>query len=116
MTDPTVDSDETHYAAMPSFDSSDGFTPSLPTLINRPADSDAQSVSDIESISNGETVSDTADDFEIVDMYEQPLQEEEDSDEDIEGVTMSNRTITPSRFPLSRTISPSSPDPTESSP
>ncbi|THY35464.1 hypothetical protein D6D01_01282 [Aureobasidium pullulans] len=87
--------------------STDGFTPSLPTLTNRApeADTDAQSVSDVDSISNGDTVSDASDaDYDEICYDEIPalatrararLQEAEPSEEDMEHVMMSDRTIIP---------------------
>ncbi|KAI5203127.1 hypothetical protein E4T39_04319 [Aureobasidium subglaciale] len=84
--------------------STDGFTPSLPSLTNRAPDTDAQSVSDVDSISNGDTISDAASDadYDEIGYDEIPAlaararyQETEPSEEDMERVMMSDRTIIP---------------------
>ncbi|CAD0096429.1 unnamed protein product [Aureobasidium mustum] len=83
--------------------STDDFTPSLPTLTNRLPESDAHSVSDVESIS-GDTISDHASDAEYdeINYDEIPAlaararyQENEPSEEEMERVMMSDRTIIP---------------------
>ncbi|KAI5249582.1 hypothetical protein E4T42_05239 [Aureobasidium subglaciale] len=84
--------------------STDGFTPSLPSLTNRAPDTDAQSVSDVDSISNGDTISDAASDadYDEIGYDEIPAlaararyQEMDPSEEDMERVMMSDRTIIP---------------------
>lgn len=111
--------DEPEYLTMPDDSAAtSAFTPSLPTLVNRPPDTDAQSVSDVESISNGETVSDAADDFEEISYSEIPalahtnkshMQDDDLSDQDLECVTMSDTTIMPDTptpaHPMPRTSS-----------
>jgi hypothetical protein len=101
-TEPLVHHEEAHD----DFDEvvfADGFTPSLPTLTNRLPESDAHSVSDVGSTS-GETISDDASDadYDEIDYNEIPAlaararyQESEPSDEDMERVMMSDRTIVP---------------------
>jgi hypothetical protein len=101
-TEPLVHHEEAHD----DFDEvvfADGFTPSLPTLTNRLPESDAHSVSDVGSTS-GDTISDHASDAEYdeIDYNEIPAlaararyQDSELSDEDMDRVTMSDRTIVP---------------------
>ncbi|KAH0363882.1 hypothetical protein KCU65_g7142, partial [Aureobasidium melanogenum] len=82
----------------------DGFTPSLPTLTTRLPESDARSVSDVGSNISGDTISEHASDAEYdeINYDEIPAlaararyQETEPSDEEMERVTMSDRTIIP---------------------
>ncbi|KAG9877239.1 hypothetical protein KCV02_g21242, partial [Aureobasidium melanogenum] len=82
----------------------DSFTPSLPTLTNRLPESDARSVSDVGSNISGDTISDHASDAEYdeINYDEIPAlaararyQETEPSEEEMERVMMSDRTIIP---------------------
>ncbi|KAH0342320.1 hypothetical protein KCU81_g5782, partial [Aureobasidium melanogenum] len=101
-TEPLVDHEE-------AYDSDDcvdidGFTPSLPTLTTRLPESDARSVSDVGSNISGDTISEHASDAEYdeINYDEIPAlavraryQETEPSAEEMEHVTMSDRTIIP---------------------
>jgi hypothetical protein len=101
--EPLVHHEEAHDDSVDCV-SIDDFTPSLPSLTNRlPPESDAHSVSDVESIS-GDTISDHASDadYDEIDYNEIPAlaararyQDSEPSDEDMERVMMSDRTIMP---------------------
>lgn len=101
-TEPLVHHEEAHDDS-DDCGSSDDFTPSLPTLTNRLPESDAHSISDVESIS-GDTISDHASDAEYdeINYDEIPalaararIQETEPSEEEMERVMMSDRTIIP---------------------
>jgi hypothetical protein len=77
------------------------FTPSLPTLTNRLPESDGHSVSDVGSVS-GDSISDSDNDYDEISHNEIPAlaararyQDSEPSDEDMERVMMSDRTIVP---------------------
>jgi hypothetical protein len=79
----------------------DDFTPSLPTLTNRLPESDGHSVSDVGSVS-GDSISDSDNDYDEISHNEIPAlaartrhQDLEPSDEDMERVMMSDRTIVP---------------------
>jgi len=79
----------------------DEFTPSLPTLTNRLPESDGHSVSDVGSVS-GDSISDSDNDYDEISHNEIPAlaartryQDLEPSDEDMERVMMSDRTIVP---------------------
>jgi hypothetical protein len=81
--------------------SNDDFTPSLPTLTNRLPESDGHSVSDVGSVS-GDSISDSDNDYDEISHNEIPAlaararyQDLEPSDEDMERVMMSDRTIVP---------------------
>ncbi|KAI4724213.1 hypothetical protein E4T49_08058 [Aureobasidium sp. EXF-10728] len=102
-TEPLVHHEEAHDDSDDCV-SADDFTPSLPTLTNRLPESDARSVSDVESIS-GDTISDHASDAEYdeINYDEIPAlaararyQETEPSEEEMERVMRSDRTIIPS--------------------
>ena len=101
------------------------FTPSLPSLTNRLPESDAHSVSDVGSTS-GDTISDNASDadYDEISYNEIPAlaaralyEESEPSDEDMERVLRSDRTIVPptptmaQRMPHISSQSASKPDP-----
>lgn len=101
-TEPLVHHEEAHDDSDDCV-STDDFTPSLPTLTNRLPESDAHSISDVESIS-GDTISDHASDAEYdeINYDEIPAlaararyQETEPSEEEMERVMMSDRTIIP---------------------
>lgn len=83
--------------------STNDFTPSLPSLVNRLPESDAHSVSDVGS-TDGDTISDHASDadYDEITYNEIPAlagrardQRSEPSDEEMEAVMMSDRTIMP---------------------
>lgn len=102
-TEPLVHHEEAHDDSDDCV-STDDFTPSLPTLTNRLPESDAHSISDVESIS-GDTISDHNSDAEYdeINYDEIPAlaararyQETEPSEEEMECVMMSDRTIIPS--------------------
>lgn len=101
------------------------FTPSLPSLINRLPESDAHSVSSVGS-TDGDTISDHASDadYDEITYNEIPAlagrardQRSEPSDEEMEAVMMSDRTIVPptptmtQRMPHISSESASKPDP-----
>ncbi|KAK6002711.1 hypothetical protein QM012_001461 [Aureobasidium pullulans] len=80
------------------------FTPSLPSLTNRLPESDARSVSDVESNISGDTISDRASEAEYDEIQYDEIpalaararyQETEPSEEEMERVMMSDRTIIP---------------------